>query len=125
MMINKIIKITENIIHSIIVLLVLVLCGVELKEMIFNGTVEIQNIILLFIYMEVMTMVGIFFTSGKIPIRYPLYISMFALSRHISFENLQGIDAIYLAGSILLIALSLLGLAYRDRISNHDAPELK
>ena len=124
-MINKIIKITENIIHSIIVLLVLVLCGVELKEMIFNGTVEIQNIILLFIYMEVMTMVGIFFTSGKIPIRYPLYISMFALSRHISFENLQGINAIYLASSILLIALSLLGLAYRDRISNHDAPELK
>ena len=124
-MINKVIKITENIIHSIIVVLVLVLCGVELKEMIFNGIVEIQNIILLFIYMEVMTMAGIFFTSGKIPIRYPLYISMFALSRHISFENLQGIDAIYLAGSILLIAIALLGLAYRDRLSNHDAPELK
>ena len=124
-MINRIIKISENIIHSIIVLLVLVLCGVELREMVINRVVEIQNIILLFIYMEVMTMVGIFFTSGKIPIRYPLYISMFALSRHISFENLQGIDAIYLAGSILLIALSLLGLAYRDRISNHDAPELK
>ena len=124
-MINKVIKITENIIHSIIIILVLVLCGVELREMITNGMVEIQNIILLFIYMEVMTMAGIFFTSGKIPIRYPLYISMFALSRHISFENLQGIDAIYLAGSILLISLSLLGLAYRDMLSKHDAPELK
>ena len=124
-MINKVIKITENIIHSIIIILVLVLCGIELKEMVFNGTVEIQNIILLFIYMEVMTMAGIFFTSGKIPIRYPLYISMFALSRHISFENLQGIDAIYLAGSILLISLSLLSLAYRDRLSKHDVPELK
>ena len=124
-MINKIIKITENIIHSIIVMLVLVLCGVELREMVISRSVEIQNIILLFIYMEVMTMAGIFFTSGKIPIRYPLYISMFALSRHISFENLQGIDAIYLAGSILLISLALLGLAYRDEISNHDAPELK
>ena len=124
-MINRIIKITENIIHSIIIILVLVLCGVELREMVINRVVEIQNIILLFIYMEVMTMAGIFFTSGKIPIRYPLYISMFALSRHISFENLQGIDAIYLAGSILLISLSLLSLAYRDMLSNHDAPELK
>jgi len=122
---NKVISFAESFIHSIIVVLVLILCGKEITSMILSQTVEIQNILLLFIYMEVMTMAGIFFTSGKIPIRYPLYISMFALSRHISFENLQGIDAIYLAGSILLISLSLLGLAYRDRLSNHDAPELK
>ena len=122
---NKVISFAESFIHSIIVVLVLILCGKEITSLILSRTVEIQNILLLFIYMEVMTMAGIFFTSGKIPIRYPLYISMFALSRHISFENLQGIDAIYLAGSILLISLSLLGLAYRDRLSNHDAPELK
>ena len=122
---NKVISFAENTIHSIIVALVLILCGCELKDMVIDRSVEIQNILLLFIYMEVMTMAGIFFTSGKIPIRYPLYISMFALSRHISFENLQGIDAIYLAGSILLISLSLLGLAYRDRLSKHNAPELK
>ena len=122
---NRVISLAENFIHSIIVILVLILCGKEITEIVINRSVEIQNILLLFIYMEVMTMVGIFFTSGKIPIRYPLYISMFALSRHISFETLQGIDAIYLAGSILLISLSLLGLAYRDKLSQHDAPELK
>jgi len=122
---NKVISFAESFIHSIIVVLVLILCGKEITSMILSQTVEIQNILLLFIYMEVMTMAGIFFTSGKIPIRYPLYISMFALSRHISFENLQEIEAIYLAGSILLISLSLLSLAYRDKISQHDAPELK
>ena len=122
---NKAISLAENFIHSIIVVLVLILCGKEITEIVINRSVEIQNILLLFIYMEVMTMAGIFFTSGKIPIRYPLYISMFALSRHISFENLQGIDAIYLAGSILLISLALLCLACRDLLSHHDAPELK
>ena len=122
---NRVITLAENVIHLIIVMLVLFLCGSEIKDIIILREVEIQNILLLFIYMEVMTMVGIFFTSGKIPIRYPLYISMFALSRHISFENLQEIEAIYLAGSILLISLSLLSLAYRDKISQHDAPELK
>ena len=122
---NKVISFAESFIHSIIVVLVLILCGKEITSMILSQTVEIQNILLLFIYMEVMTMAGIFFTSGKIPIRYPLYISMFALSRHISFENLQGIDAIYLAGSILLISLSLLGLACRDMLSHHNAPELE
>ena len=122
---NRVIPFAENIIHSIIVVLVLILCGKEIISMTMTQNVEIQNILLLFIYMEVMTMVGIFFTSGKIPIRYPLYISMFALSRHISFENLQEIEAIYLAGSILLISLSLLCLVYRDKISQHDAPELK
>ena len=72
-----------------------------------------------FIYLEIMQMVSIFFSSGKIPIRYPLYISMFSLARHISFENLVGIDALYLSGSIALIAGALVGLGYRDKLLNH------
>ena len=67
----------------------------------------------------------VFFSSGKIPVRYPLYISLIALARHISLENIIGIEALYLSGSIILIAGALVGLAYRDKLLNHKEPELK
>jgi protein PsiE len=49
---------------------------------------------------------------------------MFALARHISFEDVQGADSLYLAASIALLALALVALAYRDKLVNKKGPEL-
>ena len=70
----------------------------------------------IFIYLEIMQMVSIFFKTGRIPVRYPLYISMIGLARYISLENLDGREAIFITGSIFLISLALVGLAYRTKI---------
>ena len=43
----------------------------------------------------------------------------------ISLENIIGLDALYISSSILLIALSLVGLGYRDKLLNHKEPELE
>ena len=79
---------------------------------------------MLFIYLEIMQMVNIFFSTGKIPVRYPLYIGMFALARHISFEEVTGIDSLYLSASVALLAVALVALAYRDKLINRSSPEL-
>ena len=61
-------------------------------------------------------MIQIYFDSGKIPVRYPLYICMFNLARIISFESLDSADALNHSIAILMVGLSLLALAGRKYI---------
>ena len=114
----------EKVLHLIIFGMVLFLCWYEISDVVSSGTIQVQNVLMLFIYLEIMQMVNIFFSTGKIPVRYPLYIGMFALARHISFEDVQGADSLYLAALIALLALALVALAYRDKLVNKKGPEL-
>ena len=61
-------------------------------------------------------MIQIYFDSGKIPVRYPLYICMFNLARIISFEDLNSTDALNHSIAILMVGLALLALAGRKYI---------
>ena len=110
--------------HLVILGMVLFLCGYEINNAISSGVIKVQNVLMLFIYLEIMQMVNIFFSTGKIPVRYPLYIGMFALARHISFETVEGLDSLFLSASIALLALALVALAYRDKLVNKKGPQL-
>lgn len=114
----------EKVLHLIIFGMVLFLCGYEINNVVSSGIIKVQNVLMLFIYLEIMQMVNIFFSTGKIPVRYPLYIGMFALARHISFENIAGLDSLYLSASIALLSLALVALAYRDKLIDKKGPEL-
>ena len=104
--------------------MVLFLCFEEINSIFTNGSLKVQNVLMLFIYLEIMQMVNIFFSTGKIPVRYPLYIGMFALARHISFEEISGIDSLYLSASVALLAIALVALAYRDKLIDKRGPQL-
>ena len=65
----------ETISHWLIYALVQFLFGSEISEMFNSGNIEVKNILTFFIYLEIMQMVSIFFETGKIPVRYPIYIS--------------------------------------------------
>ena len=67
-------------------------------------------------------MIQIYFQSGKIPVRYPLYICMFNLARIISFESLDSVDALNHSIAILMVGLALLALAGRKYIRDVDIP---
>ncbi|MDC0521586.1 phosphate-starvation-inducible PsiE family protein [Candidatus Marinimicrobia bacterium] len=117
-------SLVEKALHLVILGMVLFLCGYEINYAISSGVIKVQNVLMLFIYLEIMQMVNIFFSTGKIPVRYPLYIGMFALARHISFETVEGLDSLYLSASITLLSLALVALAYRDKLVNKKGPEL-
>ena len=77
---------------------------------------ELADLLLLFIYTEVLGMIGVFYKSNKIPITLPLFIAITALSRMII---LQGKDSapenlLYEAGAILLLALSCLIIRHKS-----------
>ena len=88
------ISLVEKVLHLIILGMVIFLCFDEVVSAVNGGGIKVESVLLLFIYLEIMQMVNIFFSTGKIPIRYPLYIGMFALARHISFDDIKGIDSV-------------------------------
>ena len=88
---------------------------VEVKVMLENGVVTLADLLLLFIYTEVLGMVGVFYKSSKIPITLPLFIAMTALSRLIILKG-SGSDPtniLFEASAILLIALACLVIRFR------------
>ena len=106
----------ESISHWLIYALVLFLFGSEVLEMFTTGDITVKNILTFFIYLEIMQMVSIFFETGKIPVRYPIYISMIGLARYIILEDLKFNEALAISGSILLLSLALVALAYRKKL---------
>ena len=79
------------------------------------GTVTLADLLLLFIYTEVLGMIGVFYASNRIPITLPLFIAMTAISRLIILQG-KGMDAsvlLYEAGAILIIAIACLVIRYR------------
>jgi len=82
----------------------------EVWSMIQARAVTLTDILLLFIYLEVITMVDVYWRSGKLPVRMPLYIAMVALARYIILEaaHLNAWQVVGLSGAILVLGLSVL-----------------
>jgi len=78
----------------------------EVLLLIENRRVELKDLLLMFIYAEVLGMLGAFYASHRIPITIPLFIAMAALSRLIILQGKEGDPSIllYESGAILLIA---------------------
>jgi len=98
----------------LITLATIVAIGQELYVIYLQARVELHDILLLFIYLEILTMVALYFTSGKLPVRYPIYISIVAITRFIilGMKEMNALEIIYLAGAILLLTIASLVLRY-------------
>ena len=77
-------------------------------------TITVGDILLLFLYLEVMTMLNHYLSAGTLPVRYPLYIGIIALARFLvlDIKELDAMTMFALSGSILLIAISILIVRY-------------
>ena len=117
----SIIKFIEKSLLTIIALLTIVATIQEIIKIYDSGTINLADLLLLFIYTEVLGMIGVFYTSNRIPITLPLFIAMTAISRLIILQG-KGMDAstlLYEAGAILIIALACLAVRYRPISSYH------
>ena len=80
--------------------------GSEIYQMLLKGSIELADLLLLFIYVEVMGMVRVYLLSEEIRITYPLIISITAISRLIILQkkDLDPSILIYESIAILIIA---------------------
>ncbi len=86
----------------------------EVVAMVRAAQVTLADLLLLFLYLEVLAMVGMYYGTGKLPVRFPLYIGMVALARYLILD-MKGMDELRLfavSGAILILALAVLLIRY-------------
>ena len=88
----------------------------EFIGMAAKGHASIDDILLLFIYLELGAMVGIYFKTNHMPVRFLIYVGMTALTR-LMISDLQdhhrpGLEVIYVTAAILILALATLVIRF-------------
>ena len=89
--------------------------GIEIRVMYLNQSVTLADLLLMFLYLEVMAMVRVFWEQQSISISLPLLIAITALSRFIILQgkSMDPSALLYEAGAILLIAVAIVVLRLR------------
>ena len=111
------IKITEKALLAVIALLTVIATFEEVVKIYDARSVQLADLLLLFIYTEVLGMIGIFFVSNRIPITLPIFIAMTAISRLIILQGKE-MDMsflVYEAGAILVLAIAVLVVRYKPQ----------
>ena len=99
----------------IIMITTIVAFGLEVKKMIVTQDVFLADILLLFIYLEVLGMVTSYWGTQRIRLTYPLFIAITAIGRLIILQkkDIDAISLIYESSAILLIAIAIVVLRFR------------
>ena len=102
----------------------------EVKEMYINRNIELADLLLLFIYIEVIGLVRSYWETRAIRISYPLVIAITALARFIILQDKEGDpeNLIYISSAILIVALATVIIRLRNskylKIDNSKSNEL-
>ena len=112
---NNSFEILEKIVLSILLVCTLIVIGQEILMMVENKRVTLADILLLFIYVEVLGMIKEYWVAKVIRMSYPLFIAMTALARLIILQrkDIEPITLIYESVAILIIAISIVVLRLR------------
>ena len=88
----------------------------EIKEMYVNRTVNLADLLLLFIYIEVIGLVRSYWETRSVRISYPLIIAITALARYIILQDKNDDPAtlLYISLAILIVALSTVIIRFRN-----------
>ena len=106
----RIITIAEKTLLVIIAFLTAYAVLVEIVVILTERAVKLTDLLLLFIYAEVLGMVAAFYKYRKIPITVPIFIAITALCRLIILQGkgINTVDLLYESGAVLLLAISAL-----------------
>lgn len=112
--VKRSIRITE-VIGLIFIVIATIIAGVQELYKIFSTLeVTLGDLLLLFLYLEVLAMAAIYLDSGKLPIRFPMYIAIIALARYLilDMKNLDPWQMVAIAVTMLLIAFAVITIRY-------------
>jgi protein PsiE len=97
-----------------------------------HGEIRLEDILLIFIFVEIMAMANVYFVRHAVPFTYPMFIAVTALSRLVVLQgkDVPFVNLIYEGVAILLISISILIIRFSQRYSqdaqqSHNRTELK
>lgn len=105
-----ILRATERGLLIIVGLLTVVAVAMELWTISLSREVTLADILLMFLYTEVIGMVAVFYTSRKIVVIYPIFIAITALARLIVLQgkDMDPLNIVFEAAAILVLAIAVL-----------------
>jgi protein PsiE len=91
--------------------------AMETWKMIATRAVTLTDLLLMFLFLEILAMVTQYVKSGQLPVRFPLYIAMVSLARALILTAEHTTDLHMIASSlaILLLALGVLIIRYGEK----------
>lgn len=86
----------------------------EVSGMVDARRVALSDLLMMFLYLEVLAMIGQYFKSGQLPVRFPLYIAMVALARYLilDLQDMTEWRMLAVAAAIFLLTLAVLVVRY-------------
>ncbi len=111
--------VTEKLMLAVIGSLTVVAAGVDIYEMFLLRKIELADLFMLFIYTEIIGMVGAFFTNHRIPVSLPIIIAITALCRLIVLHSKEADPLVLMAeaGAILVLSAAAYIMSYKDKLS--------
>jgi len=113
---SRVIRRVEQIVLFLVGGLTLIAVGLEIYRVVERRNVVIADILLLFLYTEVLSMVAVYMESRRVPVTYPLLIANTALARLIVLQGkeMDAQNVLFEAAAILVLALSIVVLRLGD-----------
>jgi protein PsiE len=111
---GRIIHYLENAFLLVIAGFTVIAMGQEIVTIIEGRVVALKDLLLMFIYVEVLAMVGVYYDSKKIPITFPLFIAMTALARLVILQGKDQppVNLLIESGAILILAVAAVVITY-------------
>ena len=110
----QLMRVVELLVLAAIGLATVIAIGQELRSMVEGGAVHLADLLMLFLYLEVLTMVAAYVEAHKLPVRMPIYIAMVALARYLvlDIKDMGNWEMVAVAAAILILALAVLAIRY-------------
>jgi len=111
---QKLLALAENIGLLVIAIATVIAMYGEVMVMVRAELVTLADLLLLFLYLEILAMVGAYYRSGKLQVRFPIYIGMVALARYLvlDIKGMEDWRMLAVTGSILLLTLAVLVIRF-------------
>ena len=90
-----------------------------LYEMLMEQRIELADLFMLFIYAEILAMVGAFYSTNRIPVTLPIIVAITALCRLIIMQtnDMDGMMVMWEAGAILVLSAAAYVMSMKDKLS--------
>lgn len=113
----------------VILIATIIAIGQEIMVMYGHGKVDLKDLLLLFIYLEIVAMIQIYYEQHRLPIRFPIYIAIVALARYIILDSKSlnqwqlleiGVTIMVLTVAVYIVRYGHVKLPYHPTKTNRE-----
>jgi protein PsiE len=118
-LLSTLFRYVEKVVLLLVGGLALLAIGQLLQQIWEHGQVKLEDVLLIFIFLEIMAMANVYFQRHSVPFTYPMFIAVTALARLIVLQgkNIDPENLLFEGGAIVLVCIGILVLRYSQRFS--------